>query len=104
MTNPRQVTEESNKLTSDVWMWGSIPESENRIDVPVTLTLQKDLYERFMHLIHNDSELFREVVSSFTISHLKNWVGEFSHVCEPDVIADIVAVAMQKHMPLKQEA
>lgn len=92
------------QITEDAWLYYNPPEGEARIDVPVTLILEKPQYERFMALIQNDAELFRDVVSSLIAAKMEDWTGRYAGVSEPEVVADIVQAALDKHKPLKVKA
>lgn len=69
----------------------------------MTLILPKQDYGRFMHMIHEDKEIFRDIVSSLICGKLEDWVGKDAHVSEPEVVADIIQAALNKHKPLSEE-
>jgi hypothetical protein len=55
-----------------------------------------------MHLIYNDSQLFREICSTMINGDLKHWTGKMWTVGNPDVVCDFIEAAQDKHMPLPQ--
>lgn len=100
LTQNNIITKEENNLTEDAWLYyDSIPEGENRIDVPVTLVMDKTKYTQFMQLVlNNDADLFRDIISSIANDRIEKWVaGEFG-IEEPQVLASIMAVVMKKQL------
>lgn len=93
-----QATEQ---FTDDVWLYSNIPKGKERIDIPVNMILPKRYYERFMHIICNDPELFREITSTLMCDKLKQWAGKSCG--EPEIVAQIAEAALNKHRPLKDE-
>jgi len=77
-----QATE---NITPDAWLYSKIPKGPGRIDIDMRLILHKTRYERFMHLIGNDHELFRDIVSSIVNGKLEDWTGKYADVGEPEV-------------------
>lgn len=59
------------QLTEGAWCHSNIPEGEARIDVPVTVILDKHHYRRFLALIQNDNAIFAQVVSDVVNDHGK---------------------------------
>jgi hypothetical protein len=89
-------------LTERAWCHSEIPQGENRIDVRVTLILDKLLYRRFMTLIQNDSLIFQQAVSDIIGSNLENWAGKYLSSGCPEVLLRYVEAALNKHLPLPE--
>jgi hypothetical protein len=98
LTLPKSNTTE--QLTEGARCHSNIPEGEARIDVPVTVILDKHHYRRFMALIQNDNDIFAQVVSDVVNSHLDGWAGKrLSSGC-PEVLLEYIEAALNKHIPL----
>ena len=99
----KQNDNTTEQLTEGAWCHSNIPEGEARIDVPVTVILDKHHYRRFMTLIQNDSIIFAQVASDILNSHLKNWAGKSLSSCSPEVLLEYIEAALNKHMPLPED-
>jgi hypothetical protein len=92
------------QLTEGAWCHSNMPEWEARIDVPVTVIMDKHHYRRFLALIQNDNDIFAQVVSDVVNDHLESWAGKRISSCCPDVVLQYIQAALDKHVPLPPEA
>lgn len=106
VNNPRTTATTNNQeaeVIPEAWCHHQPPQGEQRIDVPVTLIMDKPLYQRFMTLIQQDPVIFAQVASDIMNSNLENWAGtRLSSGC-PEALLEYVEAALNKHHPLLKD-